>query len=87
MIKEYLTYFLILSFLFGCSASTSSKSSKPNIVGVTGAVKASDTIKHGSWCEAWSKAGEYCLAHCEDHEKAVCENTENLKPYCKCFPK
>ncbi len=84
MIKEYLTYFLILSFLFGCSASTSSK---PKTVGVTGAVKWSDTIKHGSWCEAWSKAGEYCLAHCEDHEKAVCENTENLEPYCKCFPK
>ena len=84
MIKEYLTYFLILSFLFGCSASTISK---PKTVGVTGAVKWSDTIKHGSWCEAWSKAGEYCLAHCEDHEKAVCENTENLKPYCKCLPK
>jgi hypothetical protein len=84
MIKEYLTYFLILSFLFGCSASTIPK---PKPVGITGAVKASDTIKHGSWCEAWSKAGEYCLAHCEDHEKAVCENTENLEPYCRCFPK
>ena len=84
MIKEYPTYFLILWFLVGCSASTSSK---PNTVGVTGAVKWSDTIKHGSWCEAWSKPGAYCIAHCEDHEKAVCENTDNLGPYCKCLPK
>jgi len=85
MIKQYPAYFLILWFLVGCSASPTPKPKAP--VGVTGAVKASETIKHGNWCEAWSKAGEYCIAHCEDHEKAVCENTEMLRPYCKCLPK
>lgn len=84
MIKAYPAYFLVLLFLFGCS---SSPSPKPKPVGVTGEIKASDTVKQGSWCEAWSKPGEYCIAHCEDHEEAVCENTENLSPYCRCFPK
>jgi len=83
MIKEYPAYFLMVWFLVGCSTPPTPK---PKPVGVTGAVKASETIQHGTWCEAWSKPGAYCIAHCEAHEKAVCENTENLDPYCKCFP-